>query len=34
MKLADLPTEDEKELEITGYPGVQDLITAAVYAFQ
>ncbi len=34
VKLADLPTEDEKELEITGYPGVQDLITAAVYAFQ
>lgn len=34
VRLADLPTDEDKELEISGYPGLQDLITIAVYAFE
>lgn len=34
VELADLPTEDKEELEISEYPGLTDLIIMAVYAFE
>lgn len=34
VELADLPTEDKEELEVSEYPGLADLIIMAVYAFE
>ncbi len=34
VRFVELPTDDEKELEISAHPELEDLITMAVYAFE